>query len=733
MESPTGHLRFELYTHDENHIIEDAVNSAIHAVLDAIYSVNCGQIVKYQSIVEERDREISRLEYKLRQNDSELRAMRGQRDASRRPEGMEEGSVAAGREGKEGYDVPAGEEDVRRHGLTVQRDFPSVSAERPPSLPCDPCDPGVDYTAAYSSHNLSDNREPSSSSSPWGRTDGIDSPANRYTAHATGPLVKEEPSGCKEFFIKLEMCEQSCGSNHQEDPDHPDHLANQSPTQREGLRACREKERSKYLKRRVLVAEMSEDDRRRKREMWRAAARRHRDRKMGVLLPHCPPAGSDLFDDWPTFDDAESPVTCFCNVSCTTDYEEYLECACSDVPPPSSVVLEAECSCLMRPDNFSLIMSVDTVCRVVARDPHRAPVARSAQRDSWWLLGDMVKTLPPLDVRVRRGEGSVNVSWDVDNYMQMPLRYRVRLRDPAKVRVFEETNQYLVMESSSLLPNTRYQVDIQASLSPDDGPFKGPWSAWSPTVDIMHNYKHKYDWNFKDWVRPMFSEAEVLMVAAPPVPVSDQKLLLCSPKGDPIDIVRDALQPGRPSFPSLHMVVLSGDERGPEPGPRFAVDPDPESGRVLLASYRWKPWDNDDDDSYPRMDLDTGDSGFGESECGSPFSLEGASSEEQAGFFIQDGGLKSNYIRQWMMTTQALVAPNQDQQSYVMAPCAVWNATAFAGPCSNVTLRLVEEASPVVSMDTSQAESSEACCGDYCILNQTAQGIVPMLVSHQGS
>jgi len=66
---------------------------------------------------------------------------------------------------------------------------------------------------------------------------------------------------------------------------------------------------SRYLKRRVLVAEMSEEARRRKREMWRAAARRHRDRKTGAMPPGCPPAGDDLFDDWAALRErAESPA-----------------------------------------------------------------------------------------------------------------------------------------------------------------------------------------------------------------------------------------------------------------------------------------------------------------------------------------------------------------------------------------------------------------------------------------
>lgn len=119
------------------------------------------------------------------------------------------------------------------------------------------------------------------------------------------------------------------------------------------------------------------------------------------------------------------------------------------------------------------------------------------------------------------------------------------------------------------------------------------------------------------------------------------------------------------------------------------------------------------------------------------------------------------------------LAPSQDGLSYIMVPSVVWTTTAgaigahaasvdssyIAFPCGLGPLRLVEEAPPVVSMDTSQAGSgceweeeeveeeeeeenqsphcpvprSDPFCSAYCHLNQTAHGIVPMLVSQHGS
>ena len=138
----TSARRVQLYTQDERRVIEDAVNTAIRALLDAIHGVNSDKIVKYQSVVEERDKEISRLEYKLRQNELELRVLRGQRDGYRRLVLQGQGPGGAGRdgEGKDRFEVPAGYEgtagcgepageDAMTNGFTVQTDFPSKSKE----------------------------------------------------------------------------------------------------------------------------------------------------------------------------------------------------------------------------------------------------------------------------------------------------------------------------------------------------------------------------------------------------------------------------------------------------------------------------------------------------------------------------------------------------------------------------------------------------------------------------
>ncbi|XP_056448320.1 interleukin 21 receptor, tandem duplicate 1 [Gadus chalcogrammus] len=451
-------------------------------------------------------------------------------------------------------------------------------------------------------------------------------------------------------------------------------------------------------------------------------------------------------------------VTCLCNITCTTDYERYLECQCANVPQ-SSIGLEANCSgeydgeviailsscelrppqssCKMQPEDFFKIVSADTNCTVRViyplgpstdpLGPTKDPLGPSTDllglpppgvvESNSWFLGDIVKPLPPSNLRVTHHGGRVNLTWEVDSYKHC-LSYRVRIRDPTQVRSFELLQQYLAMDASSLPPSFRSQADVQACLCPESY-LKGPWSAWSPAVDLTEvlvpvggeirlvlcvavpallcvialcyvskpfftkkvqflmfvpdpgpffkPLRDKYDGNFKEWVHPAFSEEEVLRVAA--VPASDQKLLPLSHHGNHIR------RPGEracavPGLLSLRTVVLSGfggdggppeirgrggggtGGAGPPPAPGAAEEEEggdvpaeassPAPRPSPLGGPR-DPWDDD----YPRVDLDTVDSGFGESACSSPVSSEHATAAE-AGFFPPDERGKSNYIRQWM-------------------------------------------------------------------------------------
>ena len=53
-------------------LIENAINNAIRVVVDIVYKVNDGKIREYQMMLSERDKEISRLEVRLKQTEDEL-------------------------------------------------------------------------------------------------------------------------------------------------------------------------------------------------------------------------------------------------------------------------------------------------------------------------------------------------------------------------------------------------------------------------------------------------------------------------------------------------------------------------------------------------------------------------------------------------------------------------------------------------------------------------------------
>ncbi|KAM6957151.1 interleukin 21 receptor, tandem duplicate 1 [Aplochiton taeniatus] len=72
-----------------------------------------------------------------------------------------------------------------------------------------------------------------------------------------------------------------------------------------------------------------------------------------------------------------------------------------------------------------------------------------------------------------------------------------------------------------------------------------------------------------------------------------------------------------------------------------------ESERISLDSFNSN---EQSEDGYPHVDLDTIDSGFGESDCSSPLNSE-FNGEDQidASVFTGEGSSSSNYVKQWMI------------------------------------------------------------------------------------
>ncbi|KAM4600824.1 uncharacterized protein ACJ7VT_020708 isoform 1-T1 [Polymixia lowei] len=277
-------VALQLYTKDEAVFVENAVKSAISAIMDVIYSVNNGKMTEYQRMVAQRDKEINRLEYKLVKAENELRALRLQRG----PCGStpEKDSIYVNPDTSDAsFERLCGESDSESE-QHVKMEWPSLDAITSPSVSAQ-CQGGVSYVAS------SDHEEQISHSLE--RTMDLVSPVGEVTS----AVVKEEPFAAETVFIKWEMCEERLrghqggkqrGCCRRQNPNKNSRGLTGAEKQRlyrercracpERLRAYKERERQSYLKKRVLISEMSEDKKRQKRAAWRAAARRHRDRKV---------------------------------------------------------------------------------------------------------------------------------------------------------------------------------------------------------------------------------------------------------------------------------------------------------------------------------------------------------------------------------------------------------------------------------------------------------------------
>ncbi|KAM4600324.1 interleukin 21 receptor, tandem duplicate 1 [Polymixia lowei] len=286
-------------------------------------------------------------------------------------------------------------------------------------------------------------------------------------------------------------------------------------------------------------------------------------------------------------------VTPFCNVTCTTDYKRSLNCSCSDTVPTFPILLEAICRefpeddvkgsceikppqswCSMEPENFELNASIGTKC-TASVNYHGSPVRTNVSDSTSWDLSDMVKPRQPFKVQVTNKDEFFNITWEIDDYLDECLNYRVRIKenrdfpkDPGDSYLVDQ--QYLLINHAQLRPRSKYIVDIQASLCPKSI-LKGPWSEWSSTAEwsskgsslevkgndtywwylsiagiiflilMVPCYLHRpfwikkiqmityipkadrffkplyctYEGNFKDWVKPVFSEYDILMISTP--------------------------------------------------------------------------------------------------------------------------------------------------------------------------------------------------------------------------
>ncbi|XP_056142737.1 interleukin 21 receptor, tandem duplicate 1 [Lampris incognitus] len=360
-------------------------------------------------------------------------------------------------------------------------------------------------------------------------------------------------------------------------------------------------------------------------------------------------------------------------------------------------------------------------------------------------------------------------------------------QDPDYCFLVDQTN--LQISLIKLQPNTKYFVDVQASFCPE-AMYKGPWSEWSAATECrtmkhdgavwwslalllllpysMYLFIHRflkpcwlkityipkpdgffkplystYGGNFKDWVRPGFSEYDVLRIGRPIEVTAERNLEVLlhwntekeSHRQDNEEdreqrtLSHDSFHPHSVSLfdfqdggswqghstghISIHMVTLSGEEESEErpalesfmnilrrcqdegtsgpyaegPGdagydlaslgapPRISRD-DELSGRELQDGFLAQEGNqisvsNIDcqphyghalelervsldsfasneqlEDGYPCVDLDTIDSGFGESDASSPVT-SGAPNDSI--LVNQEENSSSHYVKQWII------------------------------------------------------------------------------------
>ncbi|XP_029959466.1 interleukin 21 receptor, tandem duplicate 1 isoform X3 [Salarias fasciatus] len=443
-------------------------------------------------------------------------------------------------------------------------------------------------------------------------------------------------------------------------------------------------------------------------------------------------------------------VNCSCSV--TLPVRVHVNCSGEDQNVVGSCAVAPPRSwCLVLMEDLEEVASVGTKCWTTVSGPDGEALEKSD-----WQLADWVKPPAPTDVRVTDAGRSANVTWSHAGDDDC-LEYNICVREASEqreppARCFQQQQQRLLLDGGllQLRPGAALLVRVQARFC-ETHFVTGPWSEWSPAaawspagergpagerapaaawcfvslpvvvlalfllaffqkpflqkkLELVtfvpkpdHFFKplyQNYRGNFKDWVKPVFSEVDYFR------PALDEPL-----RGRRPDVLlwscEEVLEPVAPQDRegagpegtglSIHTVTLSGEDfqedgslrsfsEGEEPrgGAReqapeeqeeeedfpFRLD---EAERASLDSFA--SGSRRSEDGYPHVDLDTIDSGFGE--CSSPDAVRA----EQGGVFggcsgpdagraepgrvepgrtepgrvVFCGQQQSNYVKQWMI------------------------------------------------------------------------------------
>uniref|UniRef100_A0A3Q1ETM1 Interleukin-21 receptor-like n=1 Tax=Acanthochromis polyacanthus TaxID=80966 RepID=A0A3Q1ETM1_9TELE len=488
--------------------------------------------------------------------------------------------------------------------------------------------------------------------------------------------------------------------------------------------------------------------------------------------------------------DYEKSVNCSC--SSLPTYPVHLQMNCTHTLPDE--ILVANSSCVITPPSSGCEMILETLyevafvgsaCTTTVSEQDNQVMTNS--ESSTWALSDVVKPSPPFNVQVTNMDEFYNITWDSRKSL-CELKYMVRIResrdlfkDPFLIREVEE--MYFPLQRELLEPHVSYTVDVQAQVY---DAHRGPWSEFSSSAEwrttgtatevegiarswwyvsvpvalllclllLVYFQKpcwqkklklityvpkpneffkplyHNYDGNFKEWVKPVFSEYDYLMISSNAQVISETQhdVLQWNNKkqsyteesetkqvgGSFVNMLQPPsnlllhLQDGGSSqgtshstgHISIHTVTLSGEEfeeevssqssintlRSYQDGESFGsfeednrenagYDSDePQMNRMarqrdlindlLVENIDFEPHgqfnepervsldsfvsNEQSEDGYPHVDLDTIDSGFGE--CSSPSASDSNTAEHKdSDLFQEHKNSNSNYVKQWMV------------------------------------------------------------------------------------
>ncbi|KAE8289182.1 hypothetical protein D5F01_LYC13062 [Larimichthys crocea] len=266
------HLRDE-----EAAVVENAIRLAIDSVINVLCGVNSAKTHEHRRMVADRDKEIQRLECRLKEIEHELQVLRRHGCTC----GSQPNTCDPHRGEQSGYE-PGGEMSAAQQQQECEMSISLGLFARPPShissqslesaLPSSPSRMGLDQSCT----------------SHFSESSGVSETANNLSQSPSGIVVKEEPCEIDAVLIKWEMSEERFGE-HQESSGSPcqdtesfgvkerfkekPHADPDGPHFTEG-------ENLRNKKKTVPMSELPEETQRLKRAAWRAASKRYYARKI---------------------------------------------------------------------------------------------------------------------------------------------------------------------------------------------------------------------------------------------------------------------------------------------------------------------------------------------------------------------------------------------------------------------------------------------------------------------